>query len=131
MLREFGGIILISLADGRTEWPLPVSSAKISLYFPVKQGIPRRNRTYLWCSPARIDLGREVETCRRPVGIGLLVVGVLVVIIGLVFIRRHETELEIEAEQGLPGPLSRRRLRRSGSNEKVSTARRSPRQRRD
>ena len=80
---------------------------------------------------AAFYLGREVETFRRPVGIGLLVVGVLVVIIGLVFIRRHETELEIEAEQALPGPLSRRRLRRSGSNEKVSTARRSPRQRRD
>ena len=39
---------------------------------------------------AAFYLGREVETFRRPVGIGLLVVGVLVVIIGLVFIRRHE-----------------------------------------
>ena len=42
-----------------------------------------------------------MEDIQEPVGIGLLIVGVLVVIIGLVFIRRHETELEIEAEQAL------------------------------
>jgi len=79
---------------------------------------------------AAFYIGREVESLRRPIGIGLLVVGVLVVIIALVFIARHETELEIEAEQALPGPLSRH-LRRSGTSEKVSTAMRSPRQRRD
>jgi len=80
---------------------------------------------------AAFYIGREVESLRRPIGIGLLVVGVLVVIIALVFIARHETELEIEAEQALPGPLSKRHLRRSGTSEKVSTAMRSPRQRRD
>ena len=80
---------------------------------------------------AAFYIGREVESLRRPIGIGLLVVGVLVVSIALVFIARHETELEIEAEQALPGPLSKRHLRRSGTSEKVSTAMRSPRQRRD
>jgi len=80
---------------------------------------------------AAFYIGREVESLRRPIGIGFLVVGVLVVIIALVFIARHETELEIEAEQALPGPLSKRHLRRSGTSEKVSTAMRSPRQRRD
>lgn len=80
---------------------------------------------------AAFYIGREVESLRRPIGIGLLIVGVLVVIIALVFIARHETELEIEAEQALPGPLSKRHLRRSGTSEKVSTAMRSPRQRRD
>lgn len=63
---------------------------------------------------AAFYLGREVETLRRPVGISLLLVGVIVVIIALVFVRRHETELEAEAERTFPGPLSRRRLKRSG-----------------
>jgi membrane protein DedA with SNARE-associated domain len=63
---------------------------------------------------AAFYLGREVETLRRPVGIGLLVVGVIVVIIALVFVRRHETELEAKAEQAFPDSLSRRHLKRSG-----------------
>jgi membrane protein DedA with SNARE-associated domain len=63
---------------------------------------------------AAFYLGREVETLRRPVGISLLVVGVIVVIIALVFLRRHETELEAEAERAFPGPLSRRHLKGSG-----------------
>src|SRR6516165_10459621 len=63
---------------------------------------------------AAFYLGREVETLRRPVGISLLSVGVIVVIIALVFVRRHETELEAQAARTFPGPLSRRRLKRSG-----------------
>ena len=50
-------------------------------------------------------LGRAIETYARPVGVALLVAAAIGIIVGAVFVRRHEQALEDEAERALPGPL--------------------------
>jgi len=57
-------------------------------------------------------LGRKIETFTRPVGLTLLILGLMAVIVLLWFIRRHEAELELEAERAIPGPLNRKRPKR-------------------
>jgi membrane protein DedA with SNARE-associated domain len=49
--------------------------------------------------------GRTVLEVTGPLGIGLIVVSVALIIAGLVALRSHEAELEARAEQALPGPL--------------------------
>jgi hypothetical protein len=41
----------------------------------------------------------------RPVGITLAVAGLAALVAALRFVRRHEAELEAEAERALPGPV--------------------------
>jgi membrane protein DedA with SNARE-associated domain len=53
-------------------------------------------------------LGSSVERISGPLGFGLLVLGVAAAIAAIVFLRRHERALVIEAERALPGPLNER-----------------------
>jgi membrane protein DedA with SNARE-associated domain len=50
-------------------------------------------------------LGRGVEHAAKPAAIAIGLAIVIIVILGIVFLRRHEARLEAEAEQALPGPL--------------------------
>jgi len=54
---------------------------------------------------AAYSLGAQLERVNRPLQIGFGIVGGLVIIASLVFIRRHAKRLEAIAEQALPGPL--------------------------
>lgn len=51
------------------------------------------------------ELGTQVHHLLGPVGIGLAVAAVILIIAGFVFLRRHEQQLEDAAERALPGPL--------------------------
>jgi membrane protein DedA with SNARE-associated domain len=58
--------------------------------------------------------GKRIETLTRPVGLVLLVIGIIIFVGAVWFIRRHEAELAVKAEHAFPGPVkSRRELRRS------------------
>lgn len=50
-------------------------------------------------------LGQQIERVLGPVGLALLAIAIVLVVIGLVLLRRHEKRLEAEAERALPGPL--------------------------
>ena len=50
-------------------------------------------------------LGDNIHRLVGPVGIVLLVLAVLLIIAGIVVVRRNEQRLEDEAERALPGPL--------------------------
>ena len=50
-------------------------------------------------------LGHEIERVGRPVGIGLAVVALIVVVAAVIFVRRSESRLEKGAERAFPGPL--------------------------
>jgi len=50
-------------------------------------------------------LGTEVEQFAKPVVIGIGVIVVILILAGIVFVRRHEAQLIAEAERALPGPL--------------------------
>jgi membrane protein DedA with SNARE-associated domain len=52
-------------------------------------------------------LGRAFEVYAKPVGIAALGVAVIAFFVGARFVRRHEEELEEEAERAFPGPLVR------------------------
>jgi membrane protein DedA with SNARE-associated domain len=54
---------------------------------------------------AAYTLGRAVLHVAGPLGIGLLVLAIAALLGGWFFLRRHEAELEEEAEKALPGPL--------------------------
>ncbi len=59
-------------------------------------------------------LGKQVHRLAGPVGIGLGVIALILIVGGMIFLRRHEHQLEDEAERALPGPIEvnpRRRLR--------------------
>ena len=60
-------------------------------------------------------VGKRIETLTRPVGLVLLVIGTIIFVGAIWFIRRHEAELAAKAERALPGPVKRRKLRRSGA----------------
>jgi len=49
--------------------------------------------------------GHQLHKFAAPIGIGLLVLVIVVVIAGVVFVRRHERALIAEAERALPGPI--------------------------
>jgi membrane protein DedA with SNARE-associated domain len=71
----------------------------------------------LWASCyglAAYYFGKRIETLTRPVGIVLLVIGTIIFVGAVWFIRRHEAELAVKAERAFPGPVKRRKLRRSG-----------------
>jgi membrane protein DedA with SNARE-associated domain len=50
-------------------------------------------------------LERQVERFARPLVIGVGVIAAIVIILGVVFVKRHEAQLAAEAERALPGPL--------------------------
>jgi membrane protein DedA with SNARE-associated domain len=50
-------------------------------------------------------LGDNIHRLVGPVGIVFLVLAVLLIIVGIVIVRRNEERLEDEAERALPGPL--------------------------
>jgi len=50
-------------------------------------------------------LGAAVQHVARPVGIAVGAVAILAVIGSMIFLRRHEQQLEDEAERAMPGPL--------------------------
>jgi membrane protein DedA with SNARE-associated domain len=54
---------------------------------------------------AAYELGREFEKLEGPFVIALIVLTIIAFIVGGRFIRRHEIELEAEAERAMPGPL--------------------------
>jgi membrane protein DedA with SNARE-associated domain len=60
-------------------------------------------------------VGKRIETLTRPVGLVPLVIGTIIFVGAIWFIRRHEAELAAKAERALPGPVKRRKLRRSGA----------------
>ena len=61
-------------------------------------------------------LGDNIHRLVGPLGIVFLVLAVLLIITGIVIVRRNEQRLEDEAERALPGPLdlSYARGKRSG-----------------
>ena len=62
----------------------------------------------LWASVVGFGayvLGRTVLQVTGPLGIGLVVAGVAVMVGVFLLVRSHEAELEARAEQALPGPL--------------------------
>ena len=50
-------------------------------------------------------LGDNIHRLVGPLGIVFLVLAVLLIITGIVIVRRNEQRLEDEAERALPGPL--------------------------
>ena len=59
-------------------------------------------------------LGTQIHRLAGPVGIALGAVALVLIVCGFVFLRRHEHQLEDEAERALPGPIEvnpRRRVR--------------------
>jgi len=50
-------------------------------------------------------LGRETEHFAKPVGVALGLLALVAIVIGVVFLRRHEAQLQAEAERAMPGPL--------------------------
>ncbi len=78
----------------------------------------------LWATlygSAAFYLGTKIETFTRPVGLTLLVIGLMAIIVSLWFIRRHEAELEIKAERTIPGPVKRKRPSRRARARSNST----------
>lgn len=61
---------------------------------------------------AAFCLGKQLETFTGPIGLLLLLIGIIAVLVSLWFIRRHEAELTREAERALPGRLKSRREHR-------------------
>jgi membrane protein DedA with SNARE-associated domain len=62
----------------------------------------------LWASAVGFGaytFGKAVLRVTGPLGIALIIVSVALIVGALWFARRHEAELEAEAEQALPGPL--------------------------
>ena len=53
--------------------------------------------------------GREAHRILGPSGVALGVAAAVLLVVGFVFVRRHESRLEDEAERALPGPLFPRR----------------------
>jgi membrane protein DedA with SNARE-associated domain len=64
---------------------------------------------------AAFYFGKQIETLTRPVGLALLVIGTLIFLGLLWFVHRHEAELAAKAERAFPGPVTRRKLRRSAA----------------
>ena len=63
---------------------------------------------------AAFYFGKRIETFTRPVGLALLLMGTILLLMLLWFIRRHEAELVKKAERAFPGPVKRRqKLRRA------------------
>jgi membrane protein DedA with SNARE-associated domain len=50
--------------------------------------------------------GKEIHRIAGPIGLALGLVALIVIVAGIVFLRRNEARLEEEAERALPGPLN-------------------------
>lgn len=50
-------------------------------------------------------LGKQIEHVARPVGLGLAAAAIILIGLGVLFLRRHEAQLRADAERALPGPL--------------------------
>ena len=61
---------------------------------------------------AAFYFGKRIETFTRPVGLALLLIGIVMFLGLLWFIRRHEADLVTKAERAFPGPVHRRKFRR-------------------
>jgi membrane protein DedA with SNARE-associated domain len=64
---------------------------------------------------AAFYFGKSIEAFTRPVGLALLLLGAVLLLLLLWFIRLHEAELLAKAERTFPGPVNRRKLRRSAA----------------
>ena len=54
---------------------------------------------------AAFYFGKEVERVGKRLGLVLIVLAVILIVGGMIFLRRHEAELKAKAEQAFPGPL--------------------------
>jgi membrane protein DedA with SNARE-associated domain len=50
-------------------------------------------------------LGKNVHSLAGPIGITTLVLALLLILAGIIFLRRNEQQLEEKAERALPGPI--------------------------
>lgn len=50
-------------------------------------------------------LGKQITQLQRPFGIAFAIGGIIVLVVTIIFLRRHQSELEDRAEAALPGPL--------------------------
>ena len=70
----------------------------------------------LWASCyglAAYYFGKRIETLTRPVGLVLLVIGTIIFVGAVWFIRRHVAELAVKADRAFPGPVKKRKWRHS------------------
>ena len=58
---------------------------------------------------AAFTLGRGIQNIQGPLGIAGIALAVVAFVTGAVFLKRHEAELQVEAERALPGPVRQRR----------------------
>ena len=58
---------------------------------------------------AAFTLGRGIQNIEGPLGIAGIALAVVALVTGAVFLKRHEAELQVEAERALPGPVRQRR----------------------
>jgi len=56
-----------------------------------------------------------IEMLTRPIGLTLLVAAIIFFVGSVWFVHRHEAELAAKAEGAFPGPVKRRKSRRSGA----------------
>jgi membrane protein DedA with SNARE-associated domain len=64
---------------------------------------------------AAFYFGKRIETLTRPLGFTLLVIGTIIFLGSVWFIRKHEADLVMKAERAFPGPVKSRKLRRSSA----------------
>ena len=50
-------------------------------------------------------LGKNVHRLAGPIGTTALVLALLLILAGIIFLRRNEQQLEEKAERALPGPI--------------------------
>jgi membrane protein DedA with SNARE-associated domain len=70
----------------------------------------------LWaacCGLAAFYFGKSIDAFTRPVGLAVLLVGTVLLLLLLWFIRRHEAGLVMKAERAFPGPVKSRKFTRS------------------
>jgi membrane protein DedA with SNARE-associated domain len=58
-------------------------------------------------------LGQDIEHLTKPAALALAGAGVAALIAWVLFLHSHREELEAEAERALPGPLTRRTIKRA------------------
>jgi membrane protein DedA with SNARE-associated domain len=51
-------------------------------------------------------LGKEIQRVARPFGLALAILALVAIVGSVLFLRRHEAQLQAEAEAALPGPIS-------------------------
>lgn len=54
---------------------------------------------------AAYHFGNKLHHLSKEAGLGLSALAVVVIIIGLIYLRRHEAHLQAQAERAIPGPL--------------------------